>query len=153
MTNNRSDRIAGVVLLVVAIWYIIESTTLKVPTAVADNLGPGAFPLILGIILAICSIFLIIRPDPDPAWPGPMAWVKMGLIIVSFIVYAYIMEPLGFIVTTTLEMIALGYIFKGPLLWTPVIGLVFTLALYALFSFVLGLSLPTGELIELYLLP
>jgi len=76
-----------------------------------DNLGPGAFPMLLGIILALCSIYLIVRPDPDPEWPNAIAWGRMALIILSFVVYAYIMEPLGFIITTTFEMIALGYIF------------------------------------------
>jgi len=115
-----------------------------------DNLGPGAFPMLLGIILALCSIYLIVRPDPDPEWPNAIAWGRMALIILSFVVYAYIMEPLGFIITTTFEMIALGYIFKGPPLLTPVISFAFTLALFALFSYVLGLSLPVGELIEPY---
>ena len=147
MTNNLSDRVAGVILLLVAIWYSAEATTLE-STILTDYLGPSAFPLLLGILLGICSLYLIIKPDPNPQWPEASAWIRMGLIILSFIVYAYIMEPLGFIIATTFEMVSLSYIFKGPRVKSIVAGLLFSLFLFGLFSYVLDLSLPAGTIFE-----
>ena len=85
MTNNLSDRVAGVILLLVAIWYGMEATTLET-SILSDNLGPSAFPLLLGILLGIFSLYMIIKPDPNPQWPDLSAWIRMGLIILSFIV-------------------------------------------------------------------
>lgn len=147
MTNNLSDRVAGVILLLVAIWYSVEATTLK-SSILSDNLGPSAFPLFLGILLGILSLYMIIKPDVDPQWPDSSGWIRMGLIILSFIVYAYIMEPLGFIIATTFEMVSLSYVFKGPRVKSVVTGFLFSLFLFGLFSYVLNLSLPTGTIFK-----
>ena len=145
MTNNLSDRVAGVILLLVAIWYGMEATTLET-SILSDNLGPSAFPLLLGILLGIFSLYMIIKPDPNPQWPDLSAWIRMGLIILSFIVYAYIMEPLGFMLATTFEMVSLSYIFKGPRIKSIVVGFIFSVFLYGLFSYILDLSLPSGTI-------
>lgn len=147
MTNNLSDRVAGVILLLVAIWYSIEASTLK-SSILSDNLGPSAFPLFLGILLGILSLYMIIKPDVDPQWPDRSGWIRMGLIILSFIVYAYIMEPFGFVIATTFEMVSLAYVFKGPRIKSVVTGFLFSLFLFGLFSYVLSLSLPTGTIFE-----
>ena len=147
MTNNLSDRVAGVILLLVAILYSVEATTLE-SSILSDNLGPSAFPLFLGILLGILSLYMIIKPDVDPQWPDMSGWIRMGLIILSFIIYAYIMEPLGFIVATTFEMVSLSYIFQGPRVKSVVAGFLFSLFLFGLFSYVLSLSLPSGTIFK-----
>lgn len=143
MSNFMTDRIAGVFLLLLSIWYTLEATTFEV-SMVADPLGPSAFPLLIGILLAICSIFLIIRPDQNPAWPQRSAWIKMGIIIGSFVLYANVIRPLGFIVATSLEMIVLSLVFNGPPLKAIISSVLFSLFLYILFSFALDLGLPRG---------
>ena len=147
MENYTTDRVAGVILLAVAITYIVTATGLK-PTLLSANepLGPGTFPLVLGILFAFFSIALIFRPTPNPTWPPPFAWAKMGLILVTFIVYAYLLKPLGFVLATSAEMVTLSLIFGGPLLKSIVAGVGFSLFLYLLFSYALGLGLPRGLL-------
>jgi len=143
MKSHITDRVTGVLLLVFSAWYVYMATTFKV-TFMADPVGPKAFPIMLGILLGLLSFYLIFKPDPNPTWPAPDAWLRIGLITLSFIGYAYLMVPLGFIVATTLEMFTLSLIFKGPLLKAALGALVFSLFLYGLFDYLLDLSLPYG---------
>lgn len=63
-----SDRIFGGFGLVLAIFYIWAATTIKYSFMV-DVVGPRAFPYIVGTVLGITSIYFMIRPDKEPAWP------------------------------------------------------------------------------------
>jgi putative tricarboxylic transport membrane protein len=110
-----------------------------------DPVGPRAFPAILALLMALFSLYLIIKPDPNPLWPAADTWVRIGLITLTFIGYAYLMVPIGFVLATTLEMTALALIFQGPLLKSVAGSLVFSLMLYGLFAVVLELSLPLGQ--------
>ena len=147
MQNFLTDRIAGVVIFIVAMGYLYIANGLE-PTLLSSNepLGPGAFPTLLGILLALFSILLIIRPTANPEWPTGFAWVKMLLILVTFVIYAYILKPLGFVIATSVEMIALSLIFNGPPLKSILASIGFSLFLYLLFSYALGLGLPRGIL-------
>ena len=145
MTSNLTDRVTGVLLLLFAGWYGYQATTFKVSFMV-DPVGPKAFPLILAGLMALLSLYLIIKPDPSPVWPGKSTWLKIGLITLTFIIYAYMMVPIGFVLSTTFVVTALALIFQGPPLKSFVGALVLSAALYGLFDTVLDLSLPTGQI-------
>jgi putative tricarboxylic transport membrane protein len=71
---------------------------------------------------------------------------RIALVTVSFVVYAVILAPLGFVPATTLEFAVLARLFGGPLGKGALAGLAFALILYALFVYGLGLPLPLGVL-------
>ena len=143
MTNNLTDRVTGVFLLLFAIWYGYRTTLFKV-TFMADPVGPRAFPAILAVLMALLSLYLIVKPDPNPVWPAPITWLRIGLIILIFIAYAYLLVPIGFVLSTTFVMSALAIMFRGPWLKSIAASLIFSALLYGLFAVVLDLSLPTG---------
>lgn len=143
MTNNLTDRVTGVLLLLFAIWYGYQTTNFKIGF-LADPVGPKAFPIILAILLGLFSLYLIIKPDPSPEWPGVDTWLRIGLITLTFIAYAYLLVPTGFVLATTFEMSALAIIFRGPVVKSIAASFIFSLFLYSLFDMVLDLSLPTG---------
>ncbi len=142
-----ADRVAGAILLLIGIWYLWTATTLK-SAFIGDVLGPSAFPLLLGVLLIILSILLMLKPDENPEWPQAQGWLRIGLILASFIVYSYIIEPLGYIVATSLEMIALSLIFKGPPVKSIIASVVFSTVMFILFFVILDLRLPVGEIFE-----
>ncbi len=113
MRNRMHDRIIGVLLILFSIWYMVETSNFR-RAMLSDPVGPRLFPQILGGLMIALSIYLIIRPDENVAWPKGESWLRIGLVTLSFIAYAYLLVPLGFIVTTTLEMLALAILFGGP---------------------------------------
>ena len=64
-----SDRIFGLVALFVALGYIASATQIQT-SFLADPVGPKAFPIMIGVVAALCGLLMIVRPDPDPNWPA-----------------------------------------------------------------------------------
>jgi len=143
MTKNLTDRATGVFLLLFAVWYGYQTANFKVGF-MADPVGPKAFPIILAILLGLFSLYLIVKPDPNPAWPAASVWLRIGLIMLTLIAYAYLIVPIGFVLATTFVMSALALIFRGPAVKSIIASLIFNLLLYGLFDVVLDLSLPGG---------
>lgn len=151
----------GVVLAALAV--AVEATTFDVafPT---DPLGPKAFPLLAAGLLVLGGGALVrearrearapgvgARESADPV-PAPGASLTPGggrtiaLAAASFVVYALLLAPLGFVPATTLTFAALARLFGGTLGRGALVGLVFALLLYVLFVYALGLPLPLGML-------
>jgi len=144
--SRRSDRIVGVLLLLLSIGYGLEALRLQADTGyLADPLGPRAFPLLLAAGLAALSLYLISRPDLDPAWPPPRVLRGQLAMLVSFVVYSYALAPLGFLLATTLEMAFLSRLFGAS--WRTGLqgGLGLAVVLYVIFVFGLGIPLPLGS--------
>jgi len=139
-----TDRITGIVLLVFAALYGFGAFRLKAGFG-AGPVGPKGFPIMLAIVLAIVAIGIILRTDPDPIWLKRGAWVNIVTASISFIIYAYLLVPIGFIISTTLVT---GFISQrfGAIWWRALLtGFASSLALYALFVFALDIPLPIGR--------
>lgn len=145
MTHQRTDRIAGGILLLLSAWYAYAATQLKVGF-LADPVGPKALPLLLAGLMIVVSIYLIARPEADPEWPSRAAWLRIAMTVAVFVLYANTIIPLGYIVSTTLTIGLLALIFQGPLVRSFVAAFAFSLAMYGLFAVLLDLSLPFGRL-------
>ncbi len=138
-----ADRITGALLLVVAAWYTAEARSFE-GGALAGPVGPGAFPLFLGVVLGVLSLYLLLRPDPRPTWPHRSMWLSGGTVVASSLAYAYALVPLGFLVATTLELVVLGSLFRARLRSVVPAALALSLATFWLFDRLLKLPLPEG---------
>lgn len=139
-----SDRLTGVVLLALAVAYGITASGYQ--AMIGDPLGPAVFPVVLAIPLGLLSAYLIIRPDREPAWPKGPALLKQLLAVVAFVAYAYLLEPLGFLVSTFLAVLALGRLLGASLRQAGAAGVAISVVLFVLFDGLLGLPLPLGLL-------
>ena len=63
-----SDRIFGIFGLALAAFYF-WATYIIPDSFMIDAIGPRAFPYIVGTVLAICSLYFLLRPDAEPEWP------------------------------------------------------------------------------------
>lgn len=142
--GRRTDRIAGALLLLVSAGYGLEAYRLQADF-LADPLGPRAFPLLLAASLALFSLYLLVRPDPDPAWPPPHVLRGQLGMLASFVVYSYALAPLGFLLATTLEMAWLSRLFGASWRTGLLGGLGLAVVLYVIFVFGLGIPLPLGR--------
>lgn len=135
-----SDRIFGLVVLMVALAYIASATQIQT-SFLSDPVGPRAFPIIIGVVAALCGLILVIRPDPDPDWPAAKTFVSLLIAVLVLVAYAYLLKPLGFLIPTAFAAALLSYQISPhfkPAIFT---GLTLSVGLYMLFKFALGLGL------------
>lgn len=142
-----SDRIAAVVLLLLAVWFGYEAWQFKA-TFFTDPLGARAIPLAIAVFLVPLAIYLFIRAQPTVKWPARQAWPALVIAFMTFIAYALLIQPLGFIVATTLFFIVFGRLYHAKIWHGAVAGIAFSAVLYIVFVRGLELYLPIGRLFE-----
>jgi putative tricarboxylic transport membrane protein len=140
-----TDRIAGIVIIVFALLYGFEATRLKAGFG-SGAIGPKDFPLFLAGLMLLMGIGLLISGSSFKAsWPNQKSWLDVTLVVGSFIAYAYLIVPIGFIAATTLETGLVSHRFGAKWWQALATGFGISVALYALFVWGLGVSLPIGK--------
>lgn len=145
---RTADFWAGMVLVVFGLICVREASSIFVPVALTDILGPMAFPLGLSALVAILGGLIVVRSvvlgaeRPDPGDLGTMT-----MLVAAFIVYILLFMPLGFITSTTL-FLAFQFWYLGERRhWvTLVVSVGVTLVIYLGFATGLNVSLPQGPL-------
>jgi putative tricarboxylic transport membrane protein len=110
----------------------------------ADVIGAGTFPIIIGIILAISSVIFIIKPDPSPDWPSAWPLLEIAFAIAVMIAYAQLLPEVGFIISTAVATTYLTWRLGSRPLNSVLIGLLTSVGIYVVFRLILGLSLAKG---------
>ncbi len=142
-----SDRVTAALLLLLAFWFGYEAWSFRA-TFFTDPIGARAVPLAIAVILVPLAIFLFVRAQPTAKWPPRQVWPALVVGLLTFVVYAYLLEPLGFMLATTLFFVVFGGLFKAKLWQGAVAGIGFSVALYMVFVWGLDLYLPVGDLFE-----
>ena len=147
---KRYDLWSGTFLLVLALGYIWEAQKLGIGTPRTP--APGFFPVILGGALGLLSVILLytafFRKETEVPvsglWQG-LLWHKTLLILASLTAYTFLVEPLGYLVTTLLLM---TFLFRGiepQKWWVALTGAILSSAVtYILFRILLQVQLPRG---------
>lgn len=146
------DRAAALVILAGAVAYFLGAWRLERP-AMADPLGPAAFPLLLGGALALLAVFLLLFPPtapegaPRPAGGGISRYGRPALVMALLLGNALTMQWLGYALSTFGFLLG-GLAVLGEMPWPRglLFSLSFTAGLYLLFARVLHLTLPVGTL-------
>ena len=112
-----------------------------------DPVGPRAMPYLVACLFVVAGVALLIRRRP----PGPgtegTGRIRVQLVAVGvFLLYAGLINPLGFLPPTVLATGALAKLFGGKWVHGLGVDLILGFALLALFSWGFGLNLPTGYL-------
>ena len=125
---SQKDFFSGLLFTIVGISFAVGATSFTVGTA--SRMGPGYFPLALGIVLTILGVIITLvsfrsqAPDGDPI--GHIAW-----------------RPLVFILGAN---VAFGLLLVGlPTLGLPAMGLI--VAIYALVV-IAGMARPNQSIKE-----
>ncbi len=144
--TGLGDRVLGLGLLVLAVAYGWAAQQWPEPFGGAESVGPETFPTILSVVLVAGSLYLMIRPDPDAQWPIGKSALELVVSLLVLVVYAFLLEPLGFIVSTTLAVGTLSWRMGAAPKRAFVTGLVSAVVVFVLFNYGLSLSLPAGLL-------
>ncbi|WP_110644033.1 tripartite tricarboxylate transporter TctB family protein [Salinicola sp. CPA57] len=142
-----ADRILSLLLLGLAAFVAVQAWQLQVPFSY-DPLGPKAVPLMLAGLLAVLAIVLFVRPGASGDWPTGALLLRLVFTMAVLGAYAALFINLGFLVTTALVSIVIAWLFGATPVKAVVGGLLLALGSYLLFTYGLGISLPTGSWIE-----
>ncbi|OWY10401.1 hypothetical protein B6V72_17460 [Thioclava sp. F34-6] len=140
-----SDRIMGGIGLVLAAFYIWAATIIP-ESFMADVVGPATFPIVIGAIIALCSVWFIFRPDPEPTWPSLNRLAEIGFAIAVCLLYAVLLPKLGFLICTALASGYMSWRLGGTPFGAALTGVGLAVGIWVIFKHVLGLSLAVGPL-------
>lgn len=140
-----SDRALGLVCLVLGVAYIWGATRIETGFIV-DPLGPRMFPIIIGSVLVLGAAYVLLRPDPEPDWPAAARAFEIVGAVAILIVYALLLEDVGFVITTAVAAALLSWRLGSAAHWAAVTGIGISVGIYVIFHLVLGLSLARGPL-------
>jgi putative tricarboxylic transport membrane protein len=153
MTKNK---VTGIGALIIGGIYLLG--TMNVRTAmVSDPIGPRFFPYILAICMIFVGLLLVFKKEEVTeknrarifTWPGDKPVVtKIILTCIAGFVFGMILDPLGYLISSTLFMTAMMFITYGPsrVLLNISVGLTFGVSTYVVFFELLQVSLPRGIL-------
>lgn len=149
VTVRRGEIAVAVVFVGAALGVLWESS--RMPQGSWGAPGPAFVPAMLGIGLLACGVAMLVRaalarndaPGPAVSLGHPRVW----LTVASVVVMAFVLEPVGFIVSGTVFLLVLlrGV---GGASWPAAGGgaLALTLGAWYFFTLALGVNLPRGIL-------
>lgn len=169
-----NDALSGLLVALFAAVLWIASSRLP---AMGQDIGPNVFPQALAGGLMICAVLLILRglrglrksrashvstfsttgnEDQDahwftlPDWFGSRHAVLAFLLVpASLLFYIWVSEPLGFLPTAVLLLLALFLTFRTRLMVALPVALVSALIIHTIFYKLLKVPLPWGILTPL----
>lgn len=111
--------------------------------------GMGFFPFYLGLLLIIIAIIIFfqgMKQIPSER-ETELRWGRVVLAMVAIFVYAFVLAPLGYLLSTFCLMLLLLTLMAKKAWWfAPALACLTSLVSYVLFKVWLGLLLPRGIL-------
>jgi putative tricarboxylic transport membrane protein len=144
-----ADRIFGCIALAIVLGYgFIAFTVIEAPFQY-DPLGPETWPQILSVFACLCCAYIIFLPDGTRLKILGTTLTRIIVLLVLLSAYAYLFEPLGFILSTTLFCLVLSKILGAAALEAVLFGVASGGFGYLLCAVILDLNLPEGIILKL----
>jgi putative tricarboxylic transport membrane protein len=140
-----SDRIFGLFGLALAAFYLWAASIIP-DSFMIDAVGPRAFPYIVGVVLAICSLYIMLRPDAEPQWPILANLMEIFFATAVMFLYAWALKRVGFVIATVFATAYLSWRLGTRPLSALITGVGTAVGIYVVFHLILGLSLAKGPL-------
>ena len=152
------DCVVAVLSVVIAIFLITMAYNAP-KSNIRQIVGPEVMPIGVLSLIIVCAIFIFINSinqkkrsthskESDVAQPtfeGYKQYKTVVLIVIGLLVYGTILDPVGFIISTTLLVLWSAYLFeKGKWVRNVVVSLLFSISVYYCFVHVLDVMLPPG---------
>lgn len=143
--KSQRDFASGLMFVAVGVAFAVGAT--HYPFGVSAKPGPGYFPLMLGVLLALLGAIVLFKaltvesPGGDPI--GAIAWKPLLLILAAVVMFGLLLPRLGLAITAPLLILvaSLGgneFHPKG----VAIMALVLTVGSWAVFVKGLGLTMP-----------
>lgn len=141
MALNFKEIVAGLLFCFIGLFFSITAW-LTLPIGQAFSMGPGYFPLILGLILTALGMAIVAVGAKKPiAGLGSIGWRGALLVMLSIVFFGATIRGLGFgpslFVTLLLSSAA-----SGLLAWKSALILSSLLTIFCVGIFIYALGLP-----------
>ena len=141
------DRAAAAVLLVFGVVALEEARKLRFGSIARP--GPGFFPVVLAAAFALVCLVLLVKAlrarGPEAEAGASLGWHKIVAAMAALFVYAFLLEPLGFVVATFALLLFFFKALERQRWLTAVAGSLVTAFLtYLVFKVWLHVQLPAG---------
>lgn len=140
-----SDRIFGVTGLLLAAFYIWAASIIP-DSFMMDVVGPRTFPYIVGGVMIVCSVYFLMRPDPEPQWPILRDLIEIFFAAAVMFLYAWVLSTVGFVIATVFATAYLTWRLGSKPVGALITGVATSAGIYVVFHLILGLSLAKGPL-------
>lgn len=138
--KSPKDFFAGLMFLAIAVVFAIGVRELPIGTAF--RMGPGYFPLLLVLLLAVFGLITLIKGIRVPGMPiGAIPWRGIAFITLPVIFFGATLKGLGFIPSLAITVLSTTFASR---LWDlkTSIGITVVLVVFSWLVFVRGLGLP-----------
>lgn len=140
ITIDTVNGLCGALFAALGLIFAYQSWVLDIGTAL--RMGPGYFPLLLGLILLLLGVVILIqatRVNSEPV--GPIAWRGMLLILPAPVFFGLTVRGLGFLPAIFLTAFIASF---ASLRMKPLAALILSAAvtLFSYAVFTRGLGLP-----------
>ena len=138
--------VLGVVLVVMGVVVLIQASRLGDSGEVVDA---ATVPWVVGVLLALVGVAMALRARRDLAAAPPTAdtqdWARLGVMLVALVVFAVLINLLGYVVSATLLFGVTAVVLGAPYrLRSFAYGFCVAALVYLAFDVGIGISLPTG---------
>lgn len=152
--KSQKDFLSGLLFTIVGIAFAVGATNFDVGSAA--RMGPGYFPLLLGIALALLGLIVTVQSMRGPRLPdggavGAIAWRQLIFILCGNLVFGALLVGVpalgiphfGLIVAIYGLVITVGYARpKHVLKESLVLATILAVGSYAAFVYALNLQFP-----------
>lgn len=140
--KSERDFWSGLMFIVVGIVFAVGATNYSMGSSARP--GPGYFPLLLSIILAILGAIILFKSltieteGGDPI--GHIAWRPLLVVVASITLFGVLLPRAGLFITLPLTVIAVSFA-GDEFRWRGVLIAATLLTVFSWLIFVVGLSL------------
>ncbi len=151
--TNANEALMGLIVAVVGALYLLLTMGIK-DAAVGNPMEPKFFPLMISILLIVLGLFFFLKTGPGrikdsmvnikkAVGQDPDIYKTIGLTALNCTVYAFLFKRAGYVVSTVIFLEVLLYLTRGKKWFVnSIISFVFSVAIYFVFSKLLGVMLP-----------
>jgi putative tricarboxylic transport membrane protein len=143
-SRHTTDRVLGFGCLALGVWYVLETRNFSITSFGTGPVGPKTMPTLVGILFAVLALVLILKPGESPSWGSFTAWSQLLAVVVTSFMFGQLLEPVGFILASTILAVVIGLFFKGPITKLAPLSLGFAIVIAFVFNNWLQLRLPVG---------
>ena len=161
MNAKTKDRVLGLILLLISLFFFIFTMQQEAPRFEGDP-GPKMFPLIGCALTGVCGILTLVHPEKKEGkqYLSKDEVKRAAKLFGLYAAFLVLLWALGFMITAPLLLFLISVLFSYEsrpddpmgkrLLRSAIYAIIVGGALYALYVVVLQTQLPTGALWKLF---